>query len=80
VRTVNALEEDHQFLDRLLLDPGGGDHRGALGAQAVDLGQPVRLVVDDVHDVCAEVRDHAFGHDRADAQQPAQGDQPGAQS
>jgi hypothetical protein len=25
------------------------------------------LVVDDVHDVCAEVRDHAFGHDRADA-------------
>ena len=33
----DALEEDHHFLDRLLLGPGGGDHRGALGAQPVDL-------------------------------------------
>ena len=63
----DALQEDHHFLDGLLLGPGGGDHRGALGAQAVDLDQPARLVVDDVHDVHAEVRDHAFGHDRADA-------------
>jgi hypothetical protein len=63
----DALQEDHHLLDRLLLGPRGGDQRGALGAQPVDLGQPGRLVVDDVHDVHAEVRDHAFGHDRADA-------------
>ena len=70
----DALQEDHHLLDRLLLGPGGGDHRGALGAQPVDLDQPARLVLDDVHDVHAEVRDHAFGHHRADAL-----DQPRAQ-
>ena len=63
----DALEEDHHFLDGLLLGPGGGDHGGALGAQPVDFDEPGWLVVDDVHDVHAEVRDHAFGHDRADA-------------
>ena len=66
-RHPDALEEDHHLLDRLLLGPGGGDHRGALGAQPADLGQPARLVVDDVHDVHAEVRDHPLGHHRADA-------------
>ena len=36
--------------------------------QAVgELDQPARLVLDDVHDVHAEVGDHAFGHHRADA-------------
>ena len=70
----HALQEHHHLLDGLLLGPGGGDHRGALGAQAVHLDQPPGRVVDDVHDVGAEVGDHAFGHHRADAL-----DQPGAQ-
>ena len=70
----DALQEDHHLLDRLLFGPGGGDHRGALGAQPVDLDQPARLVLDDVHDVHAEMRDHALGHHRADAL-----DQPRAQ-
>ena len=73
-RHPDALQEDHHLLDGLLLGPGGGDHRGALGAQPVDLGQPARLVVDDVHDVHAEMRDHPLGHHRADAL-----DQPRAQ-
>ena len=73
-RHPDALQEDHHLLDRLLLGPGGGDHRGPLGAQPVDLDQPAGLVLDDVHDVHAEMRDHAFGHHRADAL-----DQPRAQ-
>jgi hypothetical protein len=70
----HALQEDHHLLDRLLFRPGGGDHRGALGAQAVHLDQAPGRVVDDVHDVDAEVLDHALGHHRADAL-----DQPGSQ-
>ena len=66
-RHPDALQEDHHLLDRLLLGPRGGDHRGALGSQAVDLDQPGGRVLDDVHDVDAEVRDHPFGHHRADA-------------
>ncbi len=66
-RHPDALEEDHHLLDRLLFGPGGGDHRGALGTQPVDLDQPAGLVLDDVHDVHAEMRHHSFGHHRADA-------------
>ena len=33
----DALEEDHDLLDGLLLLPGGGDHLGPLGAEAGDL-------------------------------------------
>jgi hypothetical protein len=64
---ADALQEDHDLLDRLLLGPGVLDPRAPLGAEAVDLDEPVRLVVDDVHDVDAEVIDHAFGHHGADA-------------
>ena len=63
----DTLQEHHHLLDGLLLGPGGSDHRGALGAEAVDLDQAAGLVVDDVHDVDAEVGDHALGHHRADA-------------
>ena len=66
-RHPDALQEDHHFLDRLLLGPGGGDHRGALRTQPADLDQPTRRLLDDVHDVHAEMRHHALGHHRADA-------------
>jgi hypothetical protein len=63
----HPLQEHHHLLDRLLLGPGRGDHRGALGAQALDLDEPARRILDDVHDVDAEVGDHPLGHYRADA-------------
>jgi hypothetical protein len=66
-RYANALQEHHHLFDRLLLGPGSDDHRGPLGTEAVHLDQAARLVLDDVHDVDAEVADHALGHHRADA-------------
>ena len=64
---ADALQEDHDLLDRLLLGPGVLDARAALRAEARDLDEAAGLVVDDVHDVGAEVVDHPFGHDGADA-------------
>ncbi len=64
---ADALQEDHDLLDGLLLGPRVLDARAALRAEAGNLDEAVGLVVDDVHDVGAEVADHPLGHDRADA-------------
>ena len=64
---ADALQEDHDLLDGLLLGPRVLDARAAFRAEAGNFDQAVGLIVDDVHDVGAEVADHPFGHDRADA-------------
>lgn len=64
---ADALEEDHHFLDGLLLLPGGSDELGALGAEAGHLHEAPRLLLDDVERVRAEVLHDAVGDAGADA-------------
>jgi hypothetical protein len=64
---ADALQEDHDLLDGLLLGPRVLDAGAAFRAEAGDFDEAAGLVVDDVHDAGAEVADHPFGHDRADA-------------
>lgn len=71
---ADALEEDHDLLDGLLLLPGGGDALRPLGAEAGHLDESLGLVLDDVERVEAEVLDYPVGEHRADAL-----DQTGAQ-
>ena len=62
-----AVQEDHDLADRLLIRPGGDDAVGALRADAVDLLQPCRRLLDDVEHLFAEGLDQLLGVDRADA-------------
>lgn len=66
-RHLDGLEEKHDLLDRLLLLPGVGDLLGALGAEAGDLDEALRLLLDDLERVQPEVPGDAVGEDRADA-------------
>jgi hypothetical protein len=61
------LQEDHHFLNGLLLLPRAGDEPGLLGPDTGHLDQALRLFLDDAQDICPEVSDHPLGHHRADA-------------
>ena len=69
-----AVQEDHDLADRLLIGPGGDDAVGALRADAVDLLQPLRRLLDDVEHLFAEGLDQLLGVDRADALDHARGE------
>lgn len=64
---ADALEEDHDLLDRLLFLPGRGDHLRPLRAESGHLHEALRVLLDDVQGVDAEVGGDAVGHDRPDA-------------
>ncbi len=64
---ADPLEEQHHLLDRLLLGPRGGDLRGAFRAEAGDLDQPARRLLDDLQRLQAEVVHDPLGEDRPDA-------------
>jgi hypothetical protein len=65
-RHARALEEDHYFLDGLLLLPGTGAP-GALRLGARHLGQPGRLLPDDPQNAGPEMVSYPPGRHRADA-------------
>ncbi|MNS81482.1 hypothetical protein D3C72_1151960 [compost metagenome] len=73
-RDAVGLQEEHHFLDALLILPGLGDHPDALGPDTGHLGQPLGVGLDHLKDGHAEVGHHALGRDGPDAL-----DQPGAQ-
>jgi hypothetical protein len=69
-----GLEEDHHLLDLALPFPGPGDLGAALGADARDLRQPLRALLDHLQGRQPEGLHQAPGHDLADA-----GDEAGAE-
>ena len=62
-----AVQEHHDFPDRLLLGPGGENAGSANRSDAVDLAQPVRRCLDDVEHLVAEGAHELLGVDRANA-------------
>ena len=67
VPTPCAVQEQHDLADHLLLRPAGDDARGPLRADAGDLAQAVRLLLDQVEHRFAEGAHQLLGVDRADA-------------
>ena len=65
--TPLRVQEQHDLADHLLLGPAGDDARGALRADAGDLAQAVRLLLDQVEHRLAEGGDQLPGVHRADA-------------
>ena len=61
------LQEDHHIFYRALFVPGLDDICNALVADAQDLAQPLRLVVDQLQRIVAKKIDDAFRHHRANA-------------
>jgi len=69
-----ALQEEHDLLDRLLFRPGAGDHLHPLLADVRHFQQALRVVIEHVQRLQAEVVDDLLGGARPDAP-----DQPAAQ-
>jgi hypothetical protein len=61
------VQEQHDLADHLLLRPAGDDAGGALGTDAGDLAQAVRLLLDQVEHGLAEGGDQLLRVDRTDA-------------
>jgi hypothetical protein len=61
------VQEHHDLADDLLVGPGGGDPRHALGADAAHLPQALGRGLDDVEHVRPKEFDQALGVDRPDA-------------
>ena len=61
------VQEQHDLADHLLLGPAGDDAGRALRADAGDLAQAVRLLLDQVEHGLAEGTDQLLRIDRADA-------------
>ena len=68
------LQEEHDVADVLLPRPAFDHARAQLGAEAADLGEPLRLQFEDGQRLLAEVVDDALGHARADALDDAGGE------
>ena len=62
-----AVQEDHDFLDLLLLLPGGGDLPGSVQANAGHFAQAFRRVLDDLKGFFFKVPHNALGHLGTDA-------------
>jgi hypothetical protein len=62
-----AVQENHDFADRLLLDPGGRDAPRSYWTDAVYLAQTIRLRFDDVEHLLTEGPQELLGIDRANA-------------
>jgi hypothetical protein len=69
-----AVQEQHDLADHLLLGPTFLDALGALGADAGDLAQALRALLDGVERRLAEGVDQLPGVDRADALDQAGGE------
>ena len=62
-----AVQEHHDFPDRLLLGPGSGDAAGSYPTDAVDLTQSVRRRLDNVEHLLAKGAQELLGVGRANA-------------
>ena len=60
------VQEDHDLADDLLIGPPSDDPLGALGADALDLLEPLRLPLDDVEHRLAERPHQPFAVDGTD--------------
>ena len=60
-RDLVALQEEHQIADLALLGPAGDDAVAHARADALRLGQPLRLQLDDRQRLLAEAIDDALG-------------------
>ena len=71
---VNAVQEDHDLADRLLLGPGSRDAAGSYRADAVHLPQAIRLRLDDVEYLVAEGAQELLRVDRTNAADRSRGE------
>ena len=62
-----AVQKEHDLPDTLVLDPRAADRLGAGRADALDLRETLRVLVDDLEGVGSERRHQPTGHHRAHA-------------